>query len=226
MAISIQGKNIEGSAKGLQVDGFPDRCPICHHNVEPIQAGPGHFKGEPTRMEVPFRCPRRECQRLFIATFAENSYNSVLDLRGTAPCAPITPEHPVEIRELSSSFVEIYRQAAHAESLRLMEIAGMGYRKALEFLVKDFAVNRFPDRKMEIKEKLLGKVIDEFIEDSNVKRTAKRATWLGNDETHYVRKWEDKDIRDLKALIQLARNAIDNVLLADHYENEMPQGKK
>jgi hypothetical protein len=226
MTIVTQAKNIEGNTKGFQLDRLPDRCPICHHNVEPVQAGSAHFKSSPTRIEIPFRCPRRECQRLFVATFGENTYNSILDLHGSAPFTPISPEHPTKITELSVSFVEIYRQAAYAESLRLMEIAGMGYRKALEFLIKDFAVQQFPDREAEIKEKLLGKVIDEFIEDSNVKRTAKRATWLGNDETHYVRKWEDKDIRDLKALIQLARNAIDNVLLADHYESEMPQGRK
>jgi hypothetical protein len=32
---------------------------------------------------------------------------------------------------------------------------------------------------------------------------ASRAAWLGNDETHYLRTWEDKDLTDLKKLIEL-----------------------
>jgi len=53
------------------------------------------------------------------------------------------------------------------------------------------------------------------------KSVAERATWLGNDETHYYRKWENKDISDLKALLRLTINAIENQLLAESYENEM-----
>ena len=41
-------------------------------------------------------------------------------------------------------------------------------------------------------------VISRYIDDSNIKNVAKRAVWLGNDETHYIRKWEDKDLSFLK----------------------------
>jgi hypothetical protein len=54
-----------------------------------------------------------------------------------------------------------------------------------------------------------------------VKACAKRAAWLGNDETHYVRKWTDKDVRDLKILITLTINWINNVLLTRKYTAEM-----
>ncbi len=40
-------------------------------------------------------------------------------------------------------------------------------------------------------------------EPSLLREIAKRAAWLGNDETHYVRKWEGKDLEDLKRLISL-----------------------
>ena len=69
---------------------------------------------------------------------------------------------------------------------------------ALEFLIKDYACLENPDKEEVIKKTLLGKCINEYILDSNVKACAKRATWLGNDETHYVRKWTDQDISDLK----------------------------
>lgn len=42
------------------------------------------------------------------------------------------------ITSLSPNFVSIYKQAALAESLGLDQICGIGYRKAIEFLVKDY----------------------------------------------------------------------------------------
>ena len=54
-----------------------------------------------------------------------------------------------------------------------------------------------------------------------MKECAKRAAWLGNDETHYTRKWEDKDVKDLKLLVHLTVNWIDNVLLTQKYISEM-----
>lgn len=49
----------------------------------------------------------------------------------------------------------------------------------------------------------LAKVIREYIPNENIKSVAEKATWLGNDETHYYRVWEDMDNTDLKELIGL-----------------------
>ena len=57
------------------------------------------------------------------------------------------------------------------------------------------------------------------------KSVALRATWLGNDESHYYRKWEEKDFEDLKTFLRLTINSIENQLLVEKYENEM-QNKK
>lgn len=227
MTVAVDAKDIDGSPSHFDLNRYPDSCPVCHHHVEPKAIGTAHVKmgGLSVRLQLTFRCPRRDCQRLFIGTYNDDSHTRVLALYSTAPFTPESPEHPEKIAELSPSFIEIYKQAVHAEHLKLTEIAGMGYRKSLEFLVKDFAIKKRPDSEETIKRSFLGNVIEQFIDDNNVKRSAKRATWLGNDESHYVRKWESKDIKDLKALIQLSRNAIDNVLLGDQYENEMSDGK-
>lgn len=108
-----------------------------------------------------------------------------------------------------------------AESHNLNHIAGMGIGKSLEFLVKDFAVKLHPDKEEEIKGKLLGRCIQEYIDDTKVKIVAEKATWLRNDETHYVRKWEDKDVQDLKNLIRVTVNFIESYLLAKKYKDEM-----
>ena len=83
-----------------------------------------------------------------------------------------------------------------------MQICGVGYRKALEFLVKDYLIKTSPELKEKIKKGQLGDAIA-LIADTRIKSCASHATWIGNDETHYVRVWEDKDLEDLKNLIKM-----------------------
>ena len=45
--------------------------------------------------------------------------------------------------------------------------------------------------------------IKKYINDHNIKECASRAAWIGNDETHYERKWVDKDAVDLDDIIKL-----------------------
>ena len=56
-----------------------------------------------------------------------------------------------------------------------------------------------------------------------IKDCAKRAAWLGNDETHYIRKWETQDLEDLKDLIELTVNWIRDEYLTKRIKEEMPE---
>ncbi|MNF08429.1 hypothetical protein D3C80_2088550 [compost metagenome] len=64
-------------------------------------------------------------------------------------------------------------------------------------------------------------MIEGFVTNENVKQCAKRAIWLGNDETHYVRKWVDKDIKDLKLLIQITVNWIQQEVITKKLLEDM-----
>ncbi len=50
--------------------------------------------------------------------------------------------------------------------------------------------------------------------DLRVRQCAERAIWLGNDETHYERRWMGKDLQDLKVLTKLTVNWIHSEALA------------
>lgn len=54
------------------------------------------------------------------------------------------------IEELSPRFVNVYHQAQMAEQNEAYTIAGMGYRAALEILIKDYALNNLHDDKNKI----------------------------------------------------------------------------
>ena len=67
--------------------------------------------------------------------------------------------------------------------------------------------------------------IKEYVDNDNIKKVAERAAWLGNDETHYVRKWEEKDVQDLKGLIRLTIWWIEQTTETVKLLEEMPEGR-
>ena len=219
--------DIEGS--GFSYDATPDTCPLCHYGIEPRVIGSNIVERDSYEghiLQILYRCPRRDCQLSFIATYwkSRDDHGLLKDtftLRYTAPYRDQKPNIPDEIKALSENFTEIYAQAHSAEHYGLGQIVGVGYRKALEFLIKDFCISKDTDKAKEIKEKFLGACINEFVDDPNIKECARLATWLGNDETHYVRKWDDKDIKDLKILIELTMAWIRNHILTEQYLSDM-----
>lgn len=198
------------------IDKIPDECPMCHAKISPEL----HYSitmNSGSKLQVAFRCNFGECGNMFIGTYEGGK------LVRTGPVYYSDRLFEEEINTMSPLFVKIYNQARHAETLEMDEISGVGYRKALEFLVKDFLIKIKQLDEHTIRNKFLGKCISEDIENQRIKDMAKRAAWLGNDEAHYFRKWEDKDIRDLKRLIEATMHFITMELIADKYVKEMPE---
>jgi len=211
-------------------DKIPDHCPICHHGIHPINISGNSISRDRNKgdiVQILYRCPRQECQQAFIASYRQEynrQYNypdGEYTLRSTSPYAAIAPDIPEEITKLSPDYENLMAQSSSAEHYQLDQIAGVGYRKALEYLIKDYAIHKSPEENEKIKSLFLGNVINDYVDDKNVQECAKRAAWLGNDETHYIRKWEEKDINDLKILIKLTEAWITNNLLTEKYMNEM-----
>ncbi|WP_233554903.1 DUF4145 domain-containing protein [Atopobacter sp. AH10] len=95
-------------------------------------------------------------------------------------------------------------------------IAGVGYRKATEFLIKDYAIHRYPENQNKIEKQPLAQVIKEnFTDFPKLQNLSTAVAWIGNDETHYVRKHDDKDLDDLKRFINSAVHFISADLDAD-----------
>ena len=68
----------------------------------------------------------------------------------------------------------------------------------------------------------LSPCISNFVRDTSVELCASRATWLGNNETHYIKKWPDKDLSDLKKLIDLTLHWFSADILTRELELSMP----
>src|SRR5207249_6108225 len=96
------------------------------------------------------------------------------------------------------------------ESYGLNQVCGVGYGKALEFLIKDYAKHENPNARAEIERASLSRCIERFISDDGIRNSSDVARWLRNDETHYLRKYAQADIGNLKRLIALTVALIEN----------------
>ncbi len=201
----------------------PNTCPICNHKIVTSPIVSTNYSGGGIK-ETVFLCTNNECSKFFIAKYTWDSR------KGEVPedCYPKALKKKYfneKISDISQSFVDIYNQALQAESLGLKDIAGPGYRKALEFLVKDYCKLDNPEKVESIEKLELAKCIGQYIDSDDIKECAKRAVWLGNDETHYIKKWENKDINDLKQLIELTSYWMSMKLSTKMFLQDMPTGK-
>lgn len=188
----------------------PNYCPHCGQTMSPhaIKGFSNSNYGELYRViGILLQCTIDTCKKYFSLEYKHS--NGVYHLKHYSYRPPIKVVLPENIEKVSSQFVTIYTQATKAETEKLDQIAGVGYRKATEFLIKDYAIRNNPSDKDKIEEMFLGKVINEYLSNfPKLQNLAKASTWIGNDETHYVRRHEDKDIKDMKSFILAAAQFI------------------
>ncbi len=211
-------RGISVQDRGYSVD-VPDACPVCHRHSEiglitadVVEMGKG--------VQVVFRCAYLGCRVFFICSYGPRPSSELVAVRPLKPPESVFPE---TIAKLSPTFVSIFKEADEAKYLGLKQVAGPGYRKAFEFLVKDYAKSLAPDKGEEIQKKFSGTVVAEFISDKRIQAVAARCLWLGNDESHYLRKWTDRDVEDLVVLIKLATSWVEIEHLSKSYIQEMPE---
>lgn len=201
------------------LDKLPSKCPFCKKSIVPVKIA-SHLSD--SNCEVYFSCPAPNCLKGFIGYYknlgkSQWIFENIVTRGELDKCC-----FSQSINDISSKFEEIYNQAFSAEQLFLTEICGAGYRKALEFLIKDYCIYLNPSESEKIKLKLLNNCIQDYVKSDNIQNVSKRASWLGNDETHYVRKWESKDLSDLKKLISLVVHWIEAEEITKSIEDEMP----
>ena len=145
-------------------------------------------------------CP--SCDECFISRhlFDEECGDGYL-FSSSAPVMVSDFSFSERISKLSPDFVKIYNDSALAESLNLHTICGMGYRKAMEFLIKDYSSFKHPESQDQISRLPVGQCIKQYICDERLNALAKASSWLGNDQAHYEKRYKSFDTLDLKAFI-------------------------
>lgn len=202
----------------------PNLCPCCSTGISPDFIR-GYFypnlslrEGMILNVWQVFWCPN--CENLFLKSFSAQAHAltsrigqwELRELDYTVKLYPIPSSNTAfssGIKSLSPSFVKIYHQSEKAENEGLDEICGVGYRKSIEFLVKDYLCSEFPEESDKIKSEFLGVAINR-IGNERIRVLASRATWIGNDETHYIRKHENSDVKQMKRFINAMVHFLDS----------------
>lgn len=198
---------------------FPNLCPHCGRTMAPecvsrTDSGESNPYYRTAKFALTYRCSFSDCRKYFAVEY--NTDGGTLKEIHYSYRPPVKTDFPKTITDLSIMFASIYSQSAIAESEHLDLIAGVGYRKAAEFLIKDYAIHKSSENKDKICKQPLGQVIQDYFDDfPKLKDLATAVAWIGNDETHYIRKHDDKDLDDLKRFIKSAVYFISADLDAD-----------
>ncbi|HEM4913582.1 TPA: hypothetical protein U1152_001395 [Streptococcus suis] len=182
-----------------------DICPNCKKPTNPHLVNSSYFPlgEEKTSLVLTFRC--LGCKHFwteeFIATRHRiNSYTDKYEIEHLKVTPSLPSDIPIsdDVELVSPIGKQIYVQALKAEHEQLDHIAGIGYRKALEFFVKVFSIVTNPDDEDKIIKMPLKQVIEKYIKDDDLKTFALASAYIGNDEGHYYRNNPDKDFSHLK----------------------------
>ena len=193
--------------KGTIFIDDPNICPHCHvTNIPLLQWAHDSIDTDdiPVIISV-WKCANVKCKKSFVAIHKDKDSNLVFKFDRFLNGLPKGPDWPKPIRELQSGqsteedkivskFIKTYLQSLQAENYGLDELAGMGYRKAIEYLVKDWAIQNNTSEKDKIEKLWLGTVIEDYY-DGDLKDILKRATWLGNDQAHYNKLFEEYRVK-------------------------------
>lgn len=185
---------------------IPDICPHCGKNMESEQINDVYDRAT-ERVALIFRCSINDCHKYFVLEYPVNKtdFGSISSLGNLIEYSYNGFQEPTiskNIRNLSPVFFDTFIEASIAETKKLTNISGIAYRKAFEFLVKDFASYKNPDKDEDIKTNSLNNVIDMFYKEMPmIKELLHITRRIGNDETHYYREFTNIDIEDLKKSI-------------------------
>ena len=214
----------------------PNVCPHCHVVINPHSqwsVETTDTDNTPTLITA-WSCSNDSCKKIFLVSYKADG--QTLKFNRFLNGLPKGPNWPKPIVDLKSGnpksqeqpeqtrFIHTYLQSLVAENSGLYELAGMGFRKSIEYLVKDWAIQNKPEDKEKIEKSWLGSVITDYYSGA-LKEILERATWLGNDQAHYNRLFEEFDIDVLKELIELIMVELDRQHKMKHYIDTIQKRK-
>lgn len=96
------------------------------------------------------------------------------------------------------------------------DLAGMGYRKSLEYLVKDYAITELKKPEQEVSKKKLYNAIEEYLPNNMLINAADVVRILGNDKTHFQEKFQEYDVEVIKEYLDILIDQITILLKLSH----------
>lgn len=192
-----------------------NECPICGYAMDFNEDCYRNFHDLNTNKQKEFKvfslriCPH--CHKGFVIeyTIENNGSNFKEKSQKSYPYSISEIRKEKEICDISSDFYDIYGQCLTAKKAGLFHLYGLGLRKALEFLVKDYALNlkKIPKDKL-IKKNLHNCITEYFNSSPEIQDIAIACKMIGNNETHWNNQNTSEDIILMEKLIRILTQEI------------------
>jgi hypothetical protein len=206
MSIFVKADNLNNVK--IDINSLPDTCPICNTVIAPHILYTYVLQNDNHNITLShsfFGCPK--CSKTFCVTYRISEYTSNRGVYSSYPIHTLPyPENKMPISEsIEKSFpvaMDLFRQAEKAENFELSDLSGMGYRKALEFLIKDALIELNIEGRENVVKLTLCQAIDKCADAPKLRKAAHAARDLGNDFAHYEQRCDADDISALKSLLK------------------------
>lgn len=192
----------------------PSVCPHCGFGTDAplIQKDTFSFNGHYLFSAT---CTCTACGKYFFFTCEYDSgktdYSPIV-----YPNIAFTPYSNNILEKISPRFIDMYNQALRSEFHKNIELAAIGYRSALEILVKDYAISELGLNPDEVSSKKLCSAIGTYLNQEELVKTADVVRILGNDYTHYERKYPQHDFELLKGYMEIFLKQIEVQYMINH----------
>ena len=186
-------------------------CPYCGTCVDPTIKDSSQFINYNSTIIVLLTHYIRCCDKLFFSVHeikTDENDKRTAELLISYPQAMLK-KLPESICNISPRFVELHNQCYWAEKNNFFELAGTGYRNAMEVLIKDFAIKELGESSDEAKKLKLFDAIGKYIPDYRFQNAADVVRIIGNDYTHYERKYDDVEFDYVKIYLDLVIMYVD-----------------
>ena len=181
---------------------MPNQCPYCHKNniVQPEKVLELPISTDDTAVLVSAVC--NECDKHYIVIYQRSKDRSRMDFLQLVPILQDDTCYE-NLFVLSPAFEEIHKQAMQAYQTGLSRLAVIGFRTAIEVLMKDFVISEIGDDAQKVAEMRLNNIIQQYFKSLEDHDYARAVQALGNDCTHYVNKHKDYNAKDVAEYYQM-----------------------
>ena len=199
---------------------LPTKCPHCDTSLVPEIFESKFSRPRSKRkyvrefLDMILYCPN--CDNRFFSSYGIQANGTAFRI-GVYPPSKPTVAIPDILLEKYPDFAEAYTQAAIAETYNLIPLCGMGYRRALEILIKQYLISIHPNEEETIINEPLSKSYNRL--NDLEKSLARGATWLGNDYVHMINKHPEYGLDDLKKYIHSLSHLITAYLTSEEADN-------
>lgn len=192
----------------------PATCPHCGTGTDAIITGKSNFSlGGQALIAASCKCTA--CNKTFFFACASDGNGNAPNVC-LYPGITFVPYKNENLSSISEHFIDMYNQALESEFVGNIELAAIGYRSALEILVKDFAITELDKSPEEVVKKSLCNAIGEYLNQPDLVNTADVIRILGNDYTHYKRKYPEYDFELLKGYMEIFLKQIEVQYMIKH----------